>query len=130
MTNNKIVEIKEKSKEKLKNLSNDNKIIEPMKLTSKQNKYLNKFINSVKWTIAILVSLIVTLIVVVIGSQITANVVSIALTSQYVLSSDALLIASTSFVTSMIWILFLHLKIISRIYNFLYIKDKDKINIK
>lgn len=60
---------------------------------------------------------ILTYLLVILGAQLTAVVVAQALMLQSILSSDAILIASSSFATSIVWIVVFKVKLYERLYQ-------------
>lgn len=69
------------------------------------------------WLLTIGIGTILTYLLVILGAQLTAVVVAQALMLQSILSSDAILIASSSFATSIVWIVVFKVKLYERLYQ-------------
>ena len=69
------------------------------------------------WLLTIGVGTILTYLLVILGAQLTAVVVAQALMLQSVLSSEAILIASSSFATSIVWIIVFKVNLYEKLYR-------------
>ena len=68
------------------------------------------------WFLTIGVGTIVTYLLVILGAQLTAVAVAQALMLKSILSSEAILIASSSFATSIVWIMVFKVKLYEKLY--------------
>lgn len=80
-------------------------------------KEVSKLRLALTWFLTIVIGTIVTYILVVLGAQLSAGVASVTLAYQSVLSSDALLISSTAFTTSIVWALIFKVKLYERLFD-------------
>ena len=80
-------------------------------------KEVSKFKLALTWFLTIVIGTIITYILVVLGAQLSAGVTSVTLAYQSVLSSDALLVSSTAFTTSIVWVLVFKVKLYERLFN-------------
>lgn len=80
-------------------------------------KEVSKWRLALTWVLTIVIGTIVTYILVVLGAQLSAGVASVTLAYQSVLSSDALLISSTAFTTSIVWALIFKVKLYERLFD-------------
>lgn len=80
-------------------------------------KEVSKWRLALTWFLTIVIGTIVTYILVVLGAQLSAGVASVTLAYQSVLSSDALLISSTAFTTSIVWALIFKVKLYERLFD-------------
>lgn len=69
------------------------------------------------WFLTIGVGTILTYILVILGAQLTAVAVAQALMLKSILSSDAILMASTSFATSIVWIIVFKVKLYEKLFK-------------
>lgn len=86
----------------------DNKVIE---------KEVSKLRIALTWFLTIVIGTIITYLLVVLGAQLSAGVASVTLAYQSVLSSDALLVSSTAFTTSIVWVLVFKVKLYERLFD-------------
>lgn len=80
-------------------------------------KEVSKLKLALTWFLTIVIGTIVTFVLVVLGAQLSAGVASVTLAYQSVLSSDALLISSTAFTTSIVWALIFKVKLYERLFE-------------
>lgn len=89
-------------------------------------KEVSKWRLALTWFLTIVIGTIVTYILVVLGAQLSAGVASVTLAYQSVLSSDALLISSTAFTTSIVWALIFKVKLYERLFDLFSRRFGDK----
>ena len=80
-------------------------------------KEASKFRLGVTWFLTIVIGTLITYLLVVLGAQLTAGVTSMTLAYQSVLSSDAILVSSTAFTTSIVWALVFKVKLYERLFK-------------
>lgn len=80
-------------------------------------KEVSKLRLGVTWFLTIVIGTLITYLLVVLGAQLTAGVTSMTLAYQSVLSSDAILVSSTAFTTSIVWALVFKVKLYERIFK-------------
>lgn len=80
-------------------------------------KEVSKFRQGVTWFLTIVIGTLITYLLVVLGAQLTAGVTSMTLAYQSVLSSDAILVSSTAFATSIVWALVFKVKLYERLFQ-------------
>lgn len=80
-------------------------------------KEVSKFRLGVAWFLTIVIGTLITYLLVVLGAQLTAGVTSMTLAYQSVLSSDAILVSSTAFTTSIVWALVFKVKLYERLFK-------------
>lgn len=80
-------------------------------------KEVSKFRLGVTWFLTIVIGTLITYLLVVLGAQLTAGVTSMTLAYQSVLSSDAILVSSTAFTTSIVWALVFKVKLYERLFK-------------
>lgn len=80
-------------------------------------KEVGKFRLGVTWFLTIVIGTLITYLLVVLGAQLTAGVTSMTLAYQSVLSSDAILVSSTAFTTSIVWALVFKVKLYERLFK-------------
>lgn len=80
-------------------------------------KEASKFRSGVTWFLTIVIGTLITYLLVVLGAQLTAGVTSMTLAYQSVLSSDAILVSSTAFTTSIVWALVFKVKLYERLFK-------------
>lgn len=80
-------------------------------------KEVSKFRLGVTWFLTIVIGTLITYLLVVLGAQLTAGVTAMTLAYQSVLSSDAILVSSTAFTTSIVWALVFKVKLYERLFK-------------
>lgn len=80
-------------------------------------KEASKFRIGVTWFLTIVIGTLITYLLVVLGAQLTAGVTAMTLAYQSVLSSDAILVSSTAFTTSIVWALVFKVKLYERLFK-------------
>lgn len=80
-------------------------------------KEASKLRSGVTWLLTIVIGTLITYLLVVLGAQLTAGVTSMTLAYQSVLSSDAILVSSTAFTTSIVWALVFKVKLYERLFK-------------
>lgn len=80
-------------------------------------KEVSKLRLGVTWFLTIVIGTLITYLLVVLGAQLTAGVTSMTLAYQSVLSSDAILVSSTAFTTSIVWALVFKVKLYERLFK-------------
>lgn len=80
-------------------------------------KEVGRFRLGVTWFLTIVIGTLITYLLVVLGAQLTAGVTSMTLAYQSVLSSDAILVSSTAFTTSIVWALVFKVKLYERLFK-------------
>ena len=80
-------------------------------------KEVSKFRLGVIWFLTIVIGTLITYLLVVLGAQLTAGVTAMTLAYQSVLSSDAILVSSTAFTTSIVWALVFKVKLYERLFK-------------
>lgn len=80
-------------------------------------KEASKFRLGVTWFLTIVIGTLITYLLVVLGAQLTAGVTAMTLAYQSVLSSDAILVSSTAFTTSIVWALVFKVKLYERLFK-------------
>lgn len=92
-------------------------VIETVDTEGFVEKEVSKFRLGVTWFLAIVIGTLITYLIVVLGAQLTAGVTSMTLAYQSVLSSDAILVSSTAFATSIVWALVFKVKLYERLFQ-------------
>lgn len=80
-------------------------------------KEVSKFRLGVTWFLTIVIGTLITYLLVVLGAQLTAGVTSMTLAYQSVLSSDAILVSSTAFATSIVWALVFKVRLYEHLFQ-------------
>lgn len=92
-------------------------VIETVDTEGFVEKEVSKFRLGVTWFLTIVIGTLITYLLVVLGAQLTAGVTSMTLAYQSVLSSDAILVSSTAFATSIVWALVFKVKLYERLFK-------------
>lgn len=92
-------------------------VIETVDTEEFVEKEASKFRIGVTWFLTIVIGTLITYLLVVLGAQLTAGVTAMALAYQSVLSSDAILVSSTAFTTSIVWALVFKVKLYERLFK-------------
>ena len=92
-------------------------VIETANTEEFAEKEVSKFRLGVTWFLTILISTLITYLLVVLGAQLTAGVTAVTLAYQSVLSSDTILVSSTAFTTSSVWVLVFKVKLYERLFQ-------------
>lgn len=92
-------------------------VIETVDTEGFVEKEVSKFRLGVTWFLTIVIGTLITYLLVVLGAQLTAGVTSMTLAYQSVLSSDAILVSSTAFATSIVWALVFKVKLYERLFQ-------------
>lgn len=92
-------------------------VIETVDTEEFVKKEASKFRIGVTWFLTIVIGTLITYLLVVLGAQLTAGVTAMTLAYQSVLSSDAILVSSTAFTTSIVWALVFKVKLYERLFK-------------
>lgn len=92
-------------------------VIETVDTEEIVEKEASKFRIGVTWFLTIVIGTLITYLLVVLGAQLTAGVTAMTLAYQSVLSSDAILVSSTAFTTSIVWALVFKVKLYERLFK-------------
>lgn len=92
-------------------------VIETVDTEGFVEKEVSKFRLGVTWFLTIVIGTLITYLLVVLGAQLTAGVTSMTLAYQSVLSSDAILVSSTAFATSIVWALVFKVKLYEHLFQ-------------
>lgn len=92
-------------------------VIETVNTEEFVEKEASKFRIGVTWFLTIVIGTLITYLLVVLGAQLTAGVTAMTLAYQSVLSSDAILVSSTAFTTSIVWALVFKVKLYERLFK-------------
>ena len=92
-------------------------VIETVDTDEFVEKEVSKFRLGVTWFLTIVIGTLITYLLVVLGAQLTAGVTAMTLAYQSVLSSDAILVSSTTFTTSIVWALVFKVKLYERLFK-------------
>lgn len=92
-------------------------VIETVDTEEFVEKEASKFRLGVTWFLTIVIGTLITYLLVVLGAQLTAGVTAMTLAYQSVLSSDAILVSSTAFTTSIVWALVFKVKLYERLFK-------------
>jgi hypothetical protein len=92
-------------------------VIEKVDTEEFVEKEASKFRLGVTWFLTIVIGTLITYLLVVLGAQLTAGVTAMTLAYQSVLSSDAILVSSTAFTTSIVWALVFKVKLYERLFK-------------
>lgn len=92
-------------------------VIETVATEEFVEKEVSKLRLGVTWFLTIVIGTLITYLLVVLGAQLTAGVTSMTLAYQSVLSSDAILVSSTAFTTSIVWALVFKVKLYERLFK-------------
>lgn len=92
-------------------------VIETVDTEEFVEKEASKFRLGVTWFLTIVIGTLITYLLVVLGAQLTAGVTAMTLVYQSVLSSDAILVSSTAFTTSIVWALVFKVKLYERLFK-------------
>lgn len=92
-------------------------VIETVDTEEFVEKEASKLRLGVTWFLTIVIGTLITYLLVVLGAQLTAGVTAMTLTYQSVLSSDAILVSSTAFTTSIVWALVFKVKLYERLFK-------------
>lgn len=92
-------------------------VIETVDTEEFVEKEASKFRLGVTWFLTIVIGTLITYLLVVLGAQLTAGVTAMTLAYQSVLSSDAILVSSTAFTTSIVWALVFKVKLYERLFE-------------
>lgn len=95
----------------------EERIIETVDTEEFVEKEASKFRLGVTWFLTIVIGTLITYLLVVLGAQLTAGVTAMTLAYQSVLSSDAILVSSTAFTTSIVWALVFKVKLYERLFK-------------
>lgn len=95
----------------------EEQIIETVDTEEFVEKEVSKFCLGVTWFLTIVIGTLITYLLVVLGAQLTAGVTAMTLAYQSVLSSDAILVSSTAFTTSIVWALVFKVKLYERLFK-------------
>lgn len=95
----------------------EEQVIETVDTEEFVEKEASKFRLGVTWFLTIVIGTLITYLLVVIGAQLTAGVTAMTLAYQSVLSSDAILVSSTAFTTSIVWALVFKVKLYERLFK-------------
>lgn len=96
---------------------NEETVIETVDTEEFVEKEASKFRLGVTWFLTIVIGTLITYLLVVLGAQLTAGVTAMTLAYQSVLSSDAILVSSTAFTTSIVWALVFKVKLYERLFK-------------
>lgn len=124
--NNKIIGLNERVQD-LKT----NEVVEPAKLEKKSNlesepKFQISIKKAFRHVLAVAMIILFTVVLMPISAQLIAVSVNKALEFNGILSRDAVLIATVSFVTSIFWLVFGQYKFYKKLFDFTKIVVKDK----
>lgn len=92
-------------------------VIETVDTEEFVEKEASKLRLGVTWFLTIVIGTLITYLLVVLGAQLTAGVTAMTLAYQSVLSSDAILVSSTAFTTSIVWALVFKVKLYERLFK-------------
>lgn len=92
-------------------------VIETVDTEEFVEKEASKFRIGATWFLTIVIGTLITYLLVVLGAQLTAGVTAMTLAYQSVLSSDAILVSSTAFTTSIVWALVFKVKLYERLFK-------------
>lgn len=92
-------------------------VIETVDTEEFVEKEASKLRLGVTWFLTIVIGTLITYLLVVLGAQLTAGVTAMTLAYQSVLSSDAILVSSTAFATSIVWALVFKVKLYERLFK-------------
>lgn len=92
-------------------------VIETVDTEEFVEKEASKFRIGLTWFLTIVIGTLITYLLVVLGAQLTAGVTAMTLAYQSVLSSDAILVSSTAFTTSIVWALVFKVKLYERLFK-------------
>lgn len=95
----------------------EEQVIETVDTEEFVEKEASKFRLGVAWFLTIVIGTLITYLLVVLGAQLTAGVTAMTLAYQSVLSSDAILVSSTAFTTSIVWALVFKVKLYERLFK-------------
>ena len=95
----------------------EEQVIETVDTEEFVEKEASKFRLGVTWFLTIVIGTLITYLLVVLGAQLTAGVTAMTLAYQSVLSSDAILVSSTAFTTSIVWALVFKVKLYERLFK-------------
>lgn len=95
----------------------EEQVIETVDTEEFVEKEASKFRLGVTWFLTIVIGTLITYLLVVLGAQLTAGVTAMTLAYQSVLSSDAILVSSTAFTTSIVWTLVFKVKLYERLFK-------------
>lgn len=95
----------------------EEQVIETVDTEEFVEKEVSKFRLGVAWFLTIVIGTLITYLLVVLGAQLTAGVTAMTLAYQSVLSSDAILVSSTAFTTSIVWALVFKVKLYERLFK-------------
>ena len=95
----------------------EEQVIETVDTEEFVEKEVSKFRLGVAWFLTIVIGALITYLLVVLGAQLTAGVTAMTLAYQSVLSSDAILVSSTAFTTSIVWALVFKVKLYERLFK-------------
>lgn len=95
----------------------EEQVIETVDTEEFVEKEASKFRLCVTWFLTIVIGTLITYLLVVLGAQLTAGVTAMTLAYQSVLSSDAILVSSTAFTTSIVWALVFKVKLYERLFK-------------
>lgn len=95
----------------------EEQVIETVDTEEFVEKEASKFRLGVTWFLTIVIGTLITYLLVVLGAQLTAGVTAKTLAYQSVLSSDAILVSSTAFTTSIVWALVFKVKLYERLFK-------------
>jgi len=95
----------------------EEQVIETVDTEEFVEKEVSKFRLGVTWFLTIVIGTLITYLLVVLGAQLTAGVTAMTLAYQSVLSSDAILVSSTAFTTSIVWALVFKVKLYERLFK-------------
>lgn len=95
----------------------EEQVIETVDTEEFVEKEASKFRIGVTWFLTIVIGTLITYLLVVLGAQLTAGVTAMTLAYQSVLSSDAILVSSTAFTTSIVWALVFKVKLYERLFK-------------
>ena len=95
----------------------EEQVIETVDIEEFVEKEASKFRLGVTWFLTIVIGTLITYLLVVLGAQLTAGVTAMTLAYQSVLSSDAILVSSTAFTTSIVWALVFKVKLYERLFK-------------
>lgn len=96
---------------------NEETVIETVDTEEFVEKEASKFRIGVTRFLTIVIGTLITYLLVVLGAQLTAGVTAMTLAYQSVLSSDAILVSSTAFTTSIVWALVFKVKLYERLFK-------------
>ena len=95
----------------------EEQVVETVDTEEFVEKEVSKFRLGVTWFLTIVIGTLITYLLVVLGAQLTAGVTAMTLAYQSVLSSDAILVSSTAFTTSIVWALVFKVKLYERLFK-------------